>query len=377
MSAVDNKRCILSICDISPSKMGSFEEFLIHITKKLKDSGFVHVIVFRDDPIPPVKQALVDNSAIIEVIKPSRSNLINFYTFYSLIKRRSPNIVHFHFYPAYSVLNYLKFFFDIHIVHTDHMGGRKAKSQTKQILRRIYYYTNFVFFDIGLDKVVCVSDFVKSKYLKEYGINSDKLHVIYNGINTDKFGKKEDIENIKKRYNLKDEYVISCVGLRKDKGPHCLLRAAPLILKEISNIKFVFVGEGECAGQLDSIVEEFDINDKVIFAGKVPDLSDIYSISSIVVIPSLFEEAFCFVAAEAMATGSPVVAFDSGAIKDVVYDLNYVIPANHKLLALKVIECINNGTDTEAAQKHVINNFSLESNVSRHLELYDSFFKRK
>ena len=357
--------------------MGSFEEFLIHITKKLKDSGFTHVIIFRDNPIPSVKQVLIDNSAIIEVIKPSRSNLINFYIFYSLVKRISPNIVHFHFYPTYSVLNYLKLFFDINIVHTDHMGGRKAKNQTKQILRRIYYYTNFVFFDIGLDKIVCVSDFVKSKYLKEYGIKSDKLHVIYNGINTDKFRKNEDIENIKKRYNLKDEYVISCIGLRKDKGPHCLLKAIPLILKEIKNIKFVFVGEGEFQSQLYSIVEDFNINDKVIFTGKVPVLSDIYSISSIVVIPSLFEEAFCFVAAEAMATGSPVVAFDSGAIKDVLYDPNYVIPANHKLLASKIIECINNGTDIEAAKKHVINNFSLESNVSRHLELYNSFFKNE
>ncbi|MBP1910293.1 glycosyltransferase family 4 protein [Methanolobus bombayensis] len=372
MYSMDNKRCVLSICDISPSRMGSFEEFLIYITKKLKDSGFVHVIVFREGPILPVKQALINNGAIIEVIKPSRSNLVNFYTFYSLIKRRSPSIVHFHFYPAYSILNYLKFFFDIHIIHTDHMGGRKAKSPIKKILRRIYYYTNFVFFDVGLDKIVCVSDFVKSKYFKEYGIKSDKLHVIYNGINADKFYKKDDIDPIKKRYDLKDEYIISCVGMRRDKGPHYLLKAAPLILKEINNVKFILAGEGECQTQLDSMTEELKITDKVIFAGKVPDLSDIYSISSVVVIPSTFEEAFCFVAAEAMAAEAPVVAFDSGAIKDVLYDPNYIVSVDHKLLAAKVIECIKNGADTESARKHVMNNFSLESNVSKHLDVYKS-----
>lgn len=372
MSTTGIKKCILSICDISPSKMGSFEEFLIHLTKKLNDIDFAHVIVFRDIPIYPVEKALTENGAIIEVIKPSSSNIVNFYTFYSLIKRTCPSIIHFHFYPIYTVLNYLKFLFSINIIYTDHMGGRKTNSKTKKILRRAYYYLNFVFYDIGVSKIICVSDFVKSKYSVDYDIKSEKLHVIYNGINTDKFYKIDNMESIKKRYNLKDEYVISCVGLRRDKGPHYLLKAAPLILKEIDNVKFIFAGEGECQTQLDSMTEELKITDKVIFAGKVPDLSDIYSISSVVVIPSTFEEAFCFVAAEAMAAEAPVVAFDSGAIKDVLYDSNYIVSADHKLLASKVIECIKNGADTESARKHVMNNFSLESNVSKHLEVYKS-----
>lgn len=374
---MEYKKCILSICDISASKMGSFEEFLIHMSKKLNDLGFVHVVVFRDYPINPVEQALLNNGAIIEVIKPSKSNLLNFYIFYSLIKRRNPFIVHFHFYPAYSVLNYLKFFFDIHLIHTDHMGSRKTNNKTKSILRRIYYYTNFVLFDMGLDTIVCVSDFVKSKYLKEYSINSDKLRVIYNGINTDKFNKKNSAESIKEKFNLKDEYVISCIGLRMDKGPHYLIKAAPMILEKIPNALFLFVGEDNYKKELEQMAHFLNIKDRVIFTGKIIDMPSIYFVSSLVVIPSIVDEAFCFVGSEAMAAKVPVVAFDSGAIKDVLYDHNYIIPVDHQLLASKVIECIKNGTDTEAAQKHVINKFSLESNVSRHLELYDSFFKRK
>ena len=155
-----NKKCILSVCDISPFKFGSFEEFLVNLTKKLTEQDFNHVIVFRDFPIISVEKALLNVGATIEVIQPSKFNMVNLFRFYSLIKRVRPNIVHFHFYPIYTVVNYIKFIFDLKIVYTDHMGGRKAKTKSKKILRHVYYYLNFRLFDNGLDKIICVSNFV-------------------------------------------------------------------------------------------------------------------------------------------------------------------------------------------------------------------------
>lgn len=375
MSSIGSKKCILSICDISPLKFGSFEEFLVHLTKKLTEQNFNHVIVFRDFPIPSVEKALLSAGAAIEVIQPSKYNMVNLYRFYSLIKRVRPNIVHFHFYPTYTVVNYIKFIFDLKIVYTDHMGGRKAKTKSKKILRHAYYYLNFIFFDNGLDKIICVSNFVKSKYLKEYGIISNKLHVIYNGINTDKFYKKNNVEHIRKIYGIKDEFVITCVGLRKDKGPHYLLKAAPFILKEIKNIKFVFVGEGEYRVHLDSMIDDLNIRDNVIFAGNVPDLSDIYNISSVVVIPSTFEEAFCFVAVEAMATEAQIVAFDSGAIKEVLYNPNSIVPCDYQLLAAKIIECLKSKDNTKDARKYAVERFPLEKNIFEHVKLYSKLLE--
>ncbi|WIM44998.1 glycosyltransferase family 4 protein [Methanosarcina mazei] len=80
-------------------------------------------------------------------------------------------MVHFHFYPIYTVVNYLKLFFNIRIVYTDHMG-KKAKKFSKKLLRKIYYFTNSKLFSSGIDKIICVSNFVKSKYSREYGIDS-------------------------------------------------------------------------------------------------------------------------------------------------------------------------------------------------------------
>ncbi|WP_292465050.1 glycosyltransferase family 4 protein [Methanolobus sp.] len=372
MSNSNNKKCLLSICDISSTRYGSFEEFLVLLTEKLSANNFQHIVVFRDRPIASVEEALLNHGAKIEVFKPFTSSILNFLSLYSLFKTIKPDIVHFHFYPIYSIVNYLYIFFDIKIVYTDHMGGKKSNNTFKRLIRRIYYYTNFMLFNAGIDRIICVSEFVKRKYAQEYGINNKKLVVIYNGVNVAKFCTKDNTVAIRKAYSLKSEPLIACIGLRRDKGPHYLIKAAPLILKKVPSAKFLFIGDGDCKKNLESMIETFNIKDRVIFMGKVLDLSDIYSISSVVVIPSIFEEAFCFVAAEAMACKSPVVAFDSGAIKDVLYDKNYIVSADYNLLASKVVECLKKGTDIEAARNHVKSNFSLESNVVTHLEMYDS-----
>lgn len=377
MSGTDLKKCVLSICDISPSRFGSFEEFQISLTEKLRRDGFEHIIFFRDQPIKEVEKSLSNCGARIKVIKPSKNNIVNFIEFYKIIKEIRPDIVHFHFYPIYSSVNYLKYFFDIKIIYTDHMGGRLAKTKLKKILRRAYYYTNSKLFSSGIEKIICVSNFTKNKYLKEYGIKSDKLCVIYNGINISRFKKRSisEIEEIKKKYKIKNEFVISCVNLRKDKGAYCLIRAAPKILKSIPNAKFLLIGVGECETYLKSLIKDLGIESNVHFTGIVPDIADIYSISSCVAMPSIFEEACPFTALESMALGVPVVAFDSGGTKEVVIDgeTGYITPRDYEVLADKIIKLYQNRTYALIGQngnKLVHEKYSVEICVDKYISVY-------
>lgn len=364
---------VLSICDISPNRFGSFEEFLVELTEKLTETDFEHIIVFREMPTKDVEETLLNLDAKLKVFKPSRYNIFNFFSFVKIVQEVQPEIVHFHFYPIYTVVNYLKFIFNIKIIYTDHMGGRTAKNPLKKLLRRVYYYTNSKLFDCGINKIICVSNFVKSKYSKEYGIQSNKLCVIYNGINIDRFQKKSDISQIKAKYNIKYEFIITCVGLRKDKGAHYLVKAAPLILKQILNVKLILVGEGDCKNHLELLLEKHGLKSYTVFTGNVPEIASIYNISSCVVIPSLFEEAFCFVAVEAMATETPIVAFDSGAIKEVMYSPDQVVKRDYEILADKIIACLKSNTlKQKKARKHVLENFTVDKCVSSYIDLYNN-----
>ena len=148
---------------------------------------FKHIIVFREKPTEVVEDALVEKGAEIKLFKPSKFWIYNFFQISRIIKETKPDIVHFHFYPVYTLLNYLKLFYDVLIIYTDHMGYRKTNSSIKKIIRRSYYYTSSKLYEKGIDKIICVSNFVKDKYPNEYGIKPKKMCVIYNGINTNKF----------------------------------------------------------------------------------------------------------------------------------------------------------------------------------------------
>lgn len=366
------KKKLISICDIHSNKEGSFEEFLIAITKKLTANGYEHLIVFRDYPIRSVEEPLIEAGAKIEVIKLTRFGFYNFLLLFTNIRKHKPFLIHLHFFPTYSAINLLKYVLNTKVVCTDHMGGRKPHSNIKKLFRKYYYYFSFILFGSGISKIICVSNFVKQKYSKDYGIQSDKLQVIYNGINMAKFQRKENIIELKEKFGLGDEYIVSCIGLRKDKGPHCLLKAAPLIIDKICNVKFLFVGTGDCSDYLKNKIKNDNLSEYCIFTGNILDPSDIYTISDCVVIPSLVEEAFCFVAAEAIACGSEVIAFDSGAIKEVLNNSQRVISRDYNELYKNIISLYHSESSPYELREYIMKNFSLETNVDTHLNLYNS-----
>lgn len=368
-------KSVLSICDIHPFRFGSFEEFLLELTIQLNASGFKHFIIFREKPVEHVEQLLQNQGAIIKILKPSKSNFVNLVTFSRVIRTIEPEIVHFHFYPVYSAVNMVKLFCNAKLVYTDHMGGRKTESKRKRILRRFYYYFSYKLFDFNIDRIICVSNFVKLKYSLEYGIHSKKLFVVYNGINTTTFKKKLNFEQIKKEYNVEGKFVVSCVSLRPDKGPHYLMHAIPIILNEIPDVQFVFAGEGECKGYITSKINELNLGGKVMVTGKVKDISDLFSVSTIVAVPSTFEEAFCFVIAEAVAVGCPVVAFDSGAIKEVFGNIASVniIPKKSDILAKSIINMLLNLPDYKILDESsaiIKKNYSVEECVGKYMQVY-------
>jgi glycosyltransferase involved in cell wall biosynthesis len=64
------------------------------------------------------------------------------------------------------------------------------------------------------------------------------------------------------------------------------------------------------------------LSDRVEFLGALPfeELADVYTASSVVCVPSLWQEPFGYAAAEAMAMGCPVVATPSGALPELLSD---------------------------------------------------------
>lgn len=124
--------------------------------------------------------------------------------------------------------------------------------------------------------------------------------------------------------------LITTVGmLSRIKGQEYFLRAAPKILGDFPEVKFILVGDvasipfessSAYSTQLQRIVKEEGLEDNIIFTGFRRDVMEIMLASDIIVHPSIVPETFSFVLVEAMAVGRPVVASRIGAQRELVVD---------------------------------------------------------
>lgn len=164
--------------------------------------------------------------------------------------------------------------------------------------------------------VTVVSEYLKG-IVQEFapGIEPD---VVSMGVDVSKFGKQYYKPDY---FGQGDKKVILFVGrLAEIKGVTYLIEA----MKDIDGV-LVIVGDGPLKEKLKEQAKGF--NEKVIFLGAKTheELKTIYASADIFVAPSVIakdggQEGFGLVMLEAMASGLPVVASDTGGISQLIHD---------------------------------------------------------
>jgi phosphatidylinositol alpha-1,6-mannosyltransferase len=176
------------------------------------------------------------------------------------------------------------------------------------------------------DAIVTVSRFGQRALTERYGVPSDKITLIANGIDLDRFRLRPDNPDLRARYGLTDRRILLTVGrLSERKGMDRVIEALPEILARHPDVHYLIVGEGDYGARLERLVAERRLGARVIFAGAVSDdeLLDHYAIAEVFVMPhrqlaSGDTEGFGVVFLEANACGVPVVAGVSGGAPDAV-----------------------------------------------------------
>lgn len=229
---------------------------------------------------------------------------------------------------------------------------------------------------------VSVSEFVRDRLQKESGVASDKISIIYNGVDLNRFS---PISNSYERTNLKQELfkldssilVVSFVGqLIQEKGIYVFLHAAENLLERRQDILFLVIGDIQQMGISENKIQQ-RWSSSIRFLGSHDNVETYLRASDILVCPSIWQEAFGLVLTEAMACGVPVIASRVGAIPEVVSHLitGILIPPGDIIgLENGIEELISNKGMREqfgrAGRARASKYFGLEEMVSKTVKLY-------
>ncbi|MCX5750042.1 MAG: glycosyltransferase family 4 protein [Candidatus Saganbacteria bacterium] len=139
-----------------------------------------------------------------------------------------------------------------------------------------------------------------------------------------------------------------------NKGIDYLVRAIPLVLKEVPDAKFILCGEGEEKPHIEDFIDKVGVRNRIEFQGKVnlDKMVELYSTSAMFVFPSINRlEAFGIVQLESMACSTPVIASNIPGVNNVM-DVGssglLVEPRDIEGLAKAIIEILK---DPEKAKK--------------------------
>lgn len=161
------------------------------------------------------------------------------------------------------------------------------------------------------DKVVAVSEELKSELIKQFGLKKNKVVSITNGYDLAKINelKKEPLEDSVQQF-VKGKKVICNVGrLTYQKGQSHLIRAFNMVKEKEPESVLIIAGEGESKEYLEGIINELNLRDSVRLLGHTDNVYKYINASDIFAFPSLFE-GFPNALAEAICVGTPCVVSD-------------------------------------------------------------------
>ncbi len=175
-------------------------------------------------------------------------------------------------------------------------------------------------------RLFAVSDALKRDVAVRLGIDADKVSVIGNGVDLDKFSPVDKLE-ARRRLGIVDDakVIIGVGGLIPRKGFHRIIPLIPELRRRHPGLVYLIVGGGvtqaDMRAELEALVRECEVSDAVRFCGSQPSemLKWFYGAADVFVLATE-HEGWANVFLEAMACGLPVVTTRVGGNAQVVSD---------------------------------------------------------
>ena len=165
-----------------------------------------------------------------------------------------------------------------------------------------------------------------ARMIEELGVPASRIHVVYPGVDVQRFRPEVDGSALRARYAPAGGVVLLSVGRLQRRKGHDLAIEAMAKLDQALPITYLIAGDGAERARLEGLTAQLGQQHRVRFLGEVPaeDLPRYYAACDIFVLPNRDTdndvEGFGIVFLEAAATGRPSIGGRSGGVPEAVAD---------------------------------------------------------
>ncbi|HHV59910.1 MAG TPA: glycosyltransferase family 4 protein [Clostridiaceae bacterium] len=362
-------RILMLSWEYPPRIVGGISRVVYHLSQKLGEAGNeVHVVTCREQNTPAIEK---DSNVYVHRVhtydvKPG--NFVdwvlhfNFTIIEHCIKMINEtgkfDIIHAHDWIVAFAARVLKNAYFMPLACTIHATeyGRNwgIHNETQKYISNVEWFLTYESW-----KVIVNSNYMKEEVIRVFNLPWDKIELVPNGIDINKFAGIEKDMNFRRRYAHDSEKIIFYVGrIVNEKGVGVLLDSVPMVLSAYKGAKFIISGKGPQLDYLKTKASAMGVSQNIYFTGYISDedLLRLYKCVDIAVFPSLYEP-FGIVALEGMAAGVPIVVSDVGGLGEIVeHGVNGLkcIAGNANSLACSILEILFNPQKGEVMKNNAL-----------------------
>jgi glycosyltransferase involved in cell wall biosynthesis len=173
--------------------------------------------------------------------------------------------------------------------------------------------------------IIAITDFTRKYLIDTYKIPADKVALIYQGTDTERFRHQDSVwKEARKRYHLPSNAapVLGSIGSFEHRKGHPVLFEAlnELVNSSLPNAHLMMVGDGPDESMLKEKVRDLGLERSVSFFPFTNEPNYIFERIDMTVLPSLYKEGLPNVLLESLAMGVPVVSSNIGGVSEIVID---------------------------------------------------------
>lgn len=247
-----------------------------------------------------------------------------------------------------------------------------------KIIRLLYR----VMIPLLADKAIAASQVVRINYSTNWNRLLHKFILLSHGVDSKRF--ENGTDTIRKEFSIPPGVkIVGNVGmLRTQKGQHLFLSVAQMVKQKYPDIRFVIAGDmyyenGMIDPTLKNLCNSLGLDNNVIFTGFRTDIENVFAALNVFVHTSVFQESYGRTILESMASGKPIVAFNTGGPSELVRhgQTGFLTPpGNLQLMAERITELLlddklSNRMGNEG-RRIIRNHYSNENYIKCLQELY-------